>query len=320
VRLLTGHKKDVRAVAYAPDGRLVSGGGDRTVRVWDPVTGACLTTIKAVGPVYAVAAAPDGGTFAYAGRPPARVEFNTVTVCDFAGQVAARYEVRTEEQFLEQPPGRRQFITVVRSVGRSVWSLAFSADGRYLAAACRKLGGGNRLDGAERWVFDRQDSRTLFVTHGATAYALAFAPAGGRLGVTERNQVAFLTSPGAKAGVQYPLPGEWAAAVAFVPGADLAVVGSNSFLFFVNPVRQEKPQKVKTGVRIVSALAVSPGGGTLLAGGRPGAVEVYDVASRTRVRVYDFPIGGVHAVAFAPDGQTFAVAGDDGLVVADVEG
>ena len=70
MRLLVGHTKDVRAVAYLPDGRLVSGGSDRTVRVWNPATGEPLRTIKASTPVYAVAAAPDGRTFAYAGRHP----------------------------------------------------------------------------------------------------------------------------------------------------------------------------------------------------------------------------------------------------------
>ena len=37
-----------------------------------------------------------------------------------------------------------------------------------------------------------------------------------------------------------------------------------------------------------------------------------------RVR-YDFGLGGVNAVAVAPDGLTFAAAGDDGLAVFDLE-
>jgi hypothetical protein len=70
VQLLVGHKKDVRAVAYLPDGRLVSGGSDRTVRVWDLATQELVRTIKARTPVYAMAVAPDGRTIAYAGRHP----------------------------------------------------------------------------------------------------------------------------------------------------------------------------------------------------------------------------------------------------------
>ena len=37
---LTGHTRGAVAVAVAPDGSwLVSGGGDRTVRIWDAATG-----------------------------------------------------------------------------------------------------------------------------------------------------------------------------------------------------------------------------------------------------------------------------------------
>jgi WD40 repeat protein len=319
VRVLVGHKKDVRAVAYAPDGRLVSGGGDRTVRVWDPLTGACLTTIKAAGPVYAVAVAPDGGTLAYAGRPPPREVASNVRVRDLAGKLVAEYAVQSEKSFVEQIPGTWEFRRETRSVGYSIWSLAFSDGGHYLAAASRRLGGGNWPNGAGGRVWDRTTPYEVRLP-GNDAYTLTFAPAGHRLAVTRRSEVQFFDVPRLDDIVAYPLPSDWAAAVAFVPGADLAVVGQNGFLFFVNPVRSEKPKKLKTGLRNVTALAVSPDGSTLLAGGKPGTVEVYDMPSRTRTRVYDFPVGGVHAVAFAPDGLTFAVAGDQGLVVADAGG
>ena len=41
VRTLRGHQRDVVCLAFRPDGaRLASGSSDRTVRVWDPATGA----------------------------------------------------------------------------------------------------------------------------------------------------------------------------------------------------------------------------------------------------------------------------------------
>jgi WD40 repeat protein/DNA-binding SARP family transcriptional activator len=38
-RVLRGHHSSVNAIAFSHDGRLVSGGSDRTVRVWNPATG-----------------------------------------------------------------------------------------------------------------------------------------------------------------------------------------------------------------------------------------------------------------------------------------
>jgi hypothetical protein len=44
---------------------------------------------------------------------------------------------------------------------------------------------------------------------------------------------------------------------------------------------------------------------------------VYEAATGARKTTYDFGIGGLHALAYAPDGLTFAAAGDKGLVLCD---
>jgi WD40 repeat protein len=319
MRPLEGHTKDVRTVAYLPDGRLLSGSSDKTIRLWSPATGSCLTTIKAKGPVYAVASAPDSQSFAYSGRPPARAESNFVQLCDPAGKPLGKCELRTQEEFLQQIPGTFNFQQVSRWTARSIWSIAFSADGNYLAAACRRPGSANIPygGGGRCWArIARWDDAVL----AEDSYALAFAPTGCRLAVTRNKSVAFFDDPTRPQSLEYPLTSDWSAAVAFVPGAALAVVGANSFLDFLNPIRKEKPTRLKTGLRTVLAVAISPDGKTILVGGKPGAIEVYDVASRTRTTAYDFGIGGIYALAFAPDGLTFAAGGDKGLVVCDHSG
>ena len=152
------------------------------------------------------------------------------------------------------------------------------------------------------------------------SYALAFAPTGCRLAVTRNKAVAFLDDPTRPKSLEYPLTSDWSAAVAFVPGADLAVVGTNSFLDFMNPCGRRSQRASRPAC---APFWRSPyrrmAGRSLLAASR-GLIEVYDVASRTRTTAYDFGIGGIYALAFAPDGLTFAAGGDKGLVVCDHSG
>ena len=63
---LEGQGERVRSVCFSPDGKqLASGGDDRTVRLWDVETGACVRTLEGHGTssyayVYSVCFSPDG--------------------------------------------------------------------------------------------------------------------------------------------------------------------------------------------------------------------------------------------------------------------
>jgi WD40 repeat protein len=322
MRTLQGHTRDVRAVAYTPDGRLVSGGGaDKTWRVWDVTTGKCTAKVKASGPVYAVAASPDGKTIAYGGRHASGATTNHVHLCDPDGQLLGKRDLLVEDTVHDHVPGghQYQYQPVRRVVPRTVWSIGYSADGNYLAAVCRAQGGGNIPDGGGG-RFWRLGETKWDGPLDPRAYAVAFAPAGSRCGVTRQNAVDFFAEPGGQLTGTCPVTVMWPPSVAFVPGRDVAVIASNAFIYFVNPVEYEKPLRLKTGLRTVVAVAASPDGKTVLVGGKPGTIEVYDAATRTKTTTYEFGIGGVHSIAYAPDGLTFAAGGDTGLVVCDSPG
>jgi hypothetical protein len=107
--------------------------------------------------------------------------------------------------------------------------------------------------------------------------------------------------------------------LAFLPDGRLAA-GSGRKVF-VYPPDGDRPQFTLGGHKgQINALAVGPDG-RLVSASHDGAIRVWDATSGEQVKVFDWQIGPVTAVAFAPDGLTCAAAGKAGqLVIWDVDG
>jgi WD40 repeat protein len=320
MRFLDGHAKEVRGVAFLADGRLVSVGGDKTARLWDPARGTGAVIHKARGPLYAVDASPDGRTVAVSGRhgsPGTPVTLYDATAGRVTGTLSWTVEDTVWRSDAYPPVATRE------PVARAVWSLSFSADGTRLAAAGRKPGAANIPNGGGGCVWVVGKSGIEDPLPDADAYAVRHSPAGGCLAVTARSRVRFYDgSDGFRELRSYAVQCEWAPMVTFLPSDGRAVIAAGSYVHLVDAAGGGKPVKVKSESRAVTAVAATPDGRRLLVGGKPGRVEVFDVAGPTPVRraAFDFDLGGVYGLAVAPDGLTFAVGGDRGLMLGDVEG
>jgi WD40 repeat protein/serine/threonine protein kinase/tetratricopeptide (TPR) repeat protein len=198
LRTLSGHKGPVRGVAFSPDGRwLASASRDHTVRTWDVANGKLLQTLEHSSDVQSVAFSPDGQYLASGG------DDKTVKLWD-----------AHTWQALHTLGGFEDIVCVV----------AFSPDGRRLAAAGRK-----GEDGVKLWETD--SGRLVHRLEGLWGHihGLAFSPDGHRLAAAGLDQKVRLWDPttGLEVLTLNEGPGNAIYGLAFSPdGRWLAVAGN----------------------------------------------------------------------------------------------
>lgn len=309
MRRLTAKPECVRAVAFLPDGRLLSASGKKQVTVWDPTDGSVTETIRTQMFVFAIAVSAVRNEAAFAGRGAPTDWHSTIQLHHLVGP-HDRYDLTwhiPRQGSLDRTPW-------------SIWSLAYTGDGHYLIAARRVMGGGGMYDGGDCKNWDRRkmyDSGELaFYPRG---FAVAAESSGSRLAVTGHRHLYVYNHPDQQAVEIYPFTNHWASAVCFLPDGEV-MIGSGQFLLTTaRTARGNKLDRQKTDVRMIRTLAVSPNGHVLAVGESPGRVEVYDLPSREKRTAYDFDLGPVQSLAFAPDGLTLVVGAEKELILVDVE-
>jgi len=93
VRVLEGHTSDCYVVTFSPDGgRLVTGSGDHTIRLWNVQTGALLRVMAGhSSAVISLAYSPDGALIASGSRDHTIIIWDAVTglqVSEYTGHSA----------------------------------------------------------------------------------------------------------------------------------------------------------------------------------------------------------------------------------------
>jgi len=276
LKRFTGHNGPVFGVAISGDGsKVVSGGADGVVRLWETKSGKQLQRIDGhSGPVWAVAISLDGrqiisGGFDKTVRASSKDQYSHD---DYVRAVALSANGKVilsggDDRMIKwSGPG---FSALQQASGHDhfVFGVAISRDGKRALSAS--------LDRTVRlWDLDKHQTLKVLTGHTDTVLAVTFMPDQQR---------------------------------ALSAGTDKTLR-----LWDLNTGQTLKVFKGHTGY--VLSVAVSPDGRRALSAGQDGKVIVWDVETGKMLRVLTGHNGPVWSVAFSGDGRWAVTGGDDGTV------
>jgi WD40 repeat protein/serine/threonine protein kinase len=339
LRQLTGHTEAVLRLAFSPDGKtLVTSSLDTTARLWDVATGRELRRFSGhTDQVYGVAFSPDGKMILTGSKDKTARLWDTdyhdtiAYICahlfrDFTDQERTQYGVTDTQPTCPKAASQPAAVappwtpipvnTSIAMIGAapkprqfaghkdSVWSVAFSPDGKYLVS-------GSPDQTAELWDVQTGQAIRQFAGHGEGTIVVALSPDGKYLLTGSEDKTARLWDVQTGQAIrQFTDKVGGVYAVAFSPDGKTILTGSGD--------RRAHLWDVQTGQEIrsfaghtdrIRAVAFSPDGKTILTGGYDQTARLWDVQTGAQLHVLIGHMSEIQAVAFSPDGKTVVTAG-----------
>lgn len=274
------HGDIVYQAVYANDGtRIVTAGGDNTVRIWEAADGTLVRELKHDGKRLRY-----GAVAAYG---------NLVAAIDLQGEIARVWDTATGDSVAE-----------LRNDASLFYSLAFSADGRWLATS-----GGNDVR-----VFDTHTWVQVQTIPGPGIHGLSWDPSGPRLltGSTSGDVSIWAIPSGVR--IQHLREfGEPVDAVAFSPSGGFVVAASRDGAEQVWSAASGTLQSQGNYLRSkIFSVEFDPTSKLVVAAGASGRVAVADVALGMPVAVLEGPQTLVWVAHFDPSSGRVIGASSDG--------
>ncbi len=301
----------VSSLAFTSDGRtLFAGSWDQNIRSWnlDDPTPTSVWRGHSAG-VNRLAIAPDGRTLVSASSD-GTARLWPLPTAEFASPLAPRAEFTTLFSSKDMPAPERESL--------AIWGVAVSpARDQAVAAEDYRL---IQCDLRTRTVLTTVAAANVFNVQEPRFGRLTFAPDGRTLAVgSEDGRIAFLDAitlqrlkepaklhTGQITHIAYALNGAvLVTGGGFGSGIRLTDVASGTTLWDIPHAQNSFP---------VEALAVSPDGRLLAAGGTNQSVLVWDIAARRLVATCPQKVRFLHDVTFSPDGELLAFADERGAI------
>jgi WD40 repeat protein len=282
-RVLAGHQGPVTAVAMLPDGRVVSGSGDNTLRVWDVESGQTLATL----------AGNDGLVAAVAVLPGGRV------VSGSTGGTLQAWDVE-----------RGQALATLVGHRDTAWAMAVLPD-------CRVVSG-SADETLQVWDVERGQPLAALTGHQGMVSAVAVLPDGRVISGSADRTLRVWDVESGQALATLAGHQDWIRAVAVLPDGRV-VSGSADRTLRVWDVESGQTLATFAGHQgSIMALSVLPDG-RVVSGSADRTLRVWDVESGQALATLAGHHGMVMALSVLPDGRVVSGSDDGTLRVWDIE-
>ncbi len=266
------HSNSVTSTAYSPDGsKIVSGGFDGTIKIWDAASQYEIATFKDSGWTYSVAFSPDG-TKIVSGNTDSTIKI---------WNVASGNEIATLK-------------------GHNSWvrSVAFSPDGT-------KIVSGSWDNTIKIWNVISGIEMATLKGHDGHVSSVAFSPDGTKIVSGSLDSTIKIWDTTSQYEIT-TLKGhtDYVSSVAFSPDGTKIVSGSGDYTVKIWNAASGKEIATLKGHNpySVNSVAFSPDGTKIISGSGDYTVKIWNAASGNEIATLKGHSFWVNSVAFSPDG------------------
>ena len=196
------------------------------------------------------------------------------------------------------------------SPGASVYTVAFSADGKFLAS-------GGDDNAVILWDVADRSERETFIEHSKAVTSVAFSPDGKLLASASLDgyvRLWHVSSEGRRISLRH---GGWVESVAFSPDGKTLVSGGGDQEGSVTLWDVSQKRDIATFSRygsIVESVVFSPDGQILASAGRDNTIKLWDATDQHLRKTLAGHSSVVHSLAFSPNGETLASSSRDNTI------